>query len=180
RQQFRPYIYGVDEDSLASVTGRLLQARHAWLAVAESCTGGVLSSMMTAVPGSSAYFRGSVVAYHNEVKQGVLGVPATVLERCGAVSAEVAEAMAAGVRRALGAEYGIATTGVAGPGGGSAEKPVGLVYTAVAGPQGTRVYPLQLRGSRQQIQIRASKHVLWRLWQQLAADGAGAGEESEG
>ncbi|SFU76131.1 competence/damage-inducible protein A [Alicyclobacillus macrosporangiidus] len=168
RQRFSRYIYGVDDESLPSVVGKLLRTRGETLAVAESCTGGGLSSMITGVPGSSAYYLGGVVAYHNRVKEQVLGVPAATLAEFGAVSEQTARAMAEGVRRLFGADWGMATTGIAGPDGGTPEKPVGLVYVAVAGAGGTQVYRLQLRGSREQIRLRASKQVLWRMWQALA------------
>ncbi|MCL6516233.1 competence/damage-inducible protein A [Alicyclobacillus sp.] len=168
RRRFSPYIYGVDDETLASAVGRCLTAAGQTLAVAESCTGGGLSSMITGVPGSSAYFLGGVVAYDNRVKSSVLGVPESTLTVHGAVSEETARAMAEGVRNALGSDWGLATTGIAGPGGGTPEKPVGLVYVAVAGAKETRVFRLQLRGSREQIRLRAAKQVLWRLWQALA------------
>lgn len=117
-----------------AVVGRLLERRRETLAVAESCTGGRVASRLTSVPGSSAYFLEGVVAYANAAKTRRLGVPSSLLARHGAVSAETAEAMAQGVRRSAGADWGLAVTGVAGPGGGSARKPVGLVYLGVAGP----------------------------------------------
>ncbi len=130
--------FGADGDSLASVVLAALQRRGETLAVAESCTGGGLGAALVAVPGASEVFLGGVIAYANTVKQAVLGVPAAVLERHGAVSDPVAEAMAVGVRRLTGATWAVAVTGIAGPGGGTAEKPVGLVHIAVAGPDGCR------------------------------------------
>lgn len=117
-----------------AVVGQLLERRRETLAVAESCTGGRVASRLTSVPGSSAYFLEGVVAYANAAKTRRLGVPSSLLARHGAVSAETAEAMAQGVRRSAGADWGLAVTGIAGPGGGSARKPVGLVYLGVAGP----------------------------------------------
>ena len=108
-------------------------ARGVTLATAESCTGGLVAHLITEVPGSSAYLRGGIVAYADDVKRTALGVPAEVLAAHGAVSAQVALAMADGVRHALGTDLGVAVTGVAGPGGGSEAKPVGLVYVAIAG-----------------------------------------------
>ncbi|MCL4465079.1 MAG: CinA family protein [Chloroflexi bacterium] len=113
-----------------------LAARGLTLAVAESCTGGLLGDTVTNVPGSSRVFLGGVLAYADQVKQNVLGVPREALAQHGAVSAQVALAMARGARRALGADLAVATTGVAGPSGGTPAKPVGLVYVAVAGPWG--------------------------------------------
>ena len=128
--------FGADEDSLAAVVLRLLRERGQTLAVAESCTGGGLGAALAAVPGASDGFLGGVIAYANPVKQALLGVPAELLEAHGAVSDPVALAMAEGARRCTGADWALAITGVAGPGGGSDEKPVGLVHLAVAGPDG--------------------------------------------
>jgi len=129
--------YGADEDSLAGVVGQGLQRRGETLGVAESCTGGLLGAMITAVPGSSRYFQGGVVSYANAVKEKLLGVPAEMLATQGAVSAAVAQAMAVGVRERLGSTWGVSITGIAGPGGGSEAKPVGLVYVGLAGAEGT-------------------------------------------
>lgn len=122
--------------TLAADIGRLLNGRHATLATAESCTGGYIAHCITGVAGSSAYFLGGVVSYANSVKVGLLDVPADVLAREGAVSQAVVEAMAVGACRRLGSDYAVATSGVAGPGGGTPEKPVGMVWMAVAGPDG--------------------------------------------
>jgi nicotinamide-nucleotide amidase len=163
RRKFAPYIYGVDEDTLPAVALRVLAERKSSLAVAESCTGGLVQAMLTDVPGCSQVFMGGVVAYDNAVKESLLGVSAATLREHGAVSGETVREMAEGVRDRLGATFGIATTGIAGPGGGTPEKPVGLVYIAVAGPDKTEVYRLVLSGSREQIRIRAAKQLLWRL-----------------
>ncbi|MGI6181483.1 MAG: competence/damage-inducible protein A [Agathobaculum sp.] len=124
-------VYGVDVDSLEQVVGDGLRQRGLTLAVAESCTGGLLSKRITDVPGCSDYYLGGVCSYANEVKMGVLGVQKETLDTAGAVSPEVAGQMAAGVAKALGADVGVGITGVAGPGGGTEEKPVGLVYISV-------------------------------------------------
>ena len=129
--------YGCDDDSLAAVVLAALRQRGQTLAVAESCTGGGLGGALAAVPGASDVFLGGVIAYANSVKQQLLGVPAGDLAAHGAVSDPVALAMAEGARRATGADWAIAVTGVAGPGGGSADKPVGLVHIAIAGPAGS-------------------------------------------
>ena len=123
---------GLEPTSLEEAVGRLLTERGATVGVAESCTGGSVAARLTSVAGASGWVRGGVVAYSNEVKIGVLGVEAELIERYGAVSEEVVRAMARGAVRALGADYGIATSGVAGPTGGSAEKPVGTVCLGVA------------------------------------------------
>jgi nicotinamide-nucleotide amidase len=127
------YIYGYDEDKLAGVIGRLLAEKNQTLAIGESCTGGYLSHLITSIPGSSVYFKGSVTAYANEVKQDLLGVRKETLVQFGAVSKQVAEEMAAGIKKHLKVDYAIATTGIAGPGGGTPEKPVGTVWIAIAG-----------------------------------------------
>ena len=128
--------FGADDDSLASVVLEQLRRRGQTLAVAESCTGGGLGAALAAVPGASEVWLGGVIAYANAVKQQLLGVPAGLLEQHGAVSDPVAQAMAQGARRITGADWALAITGVAGPGGGSEAKPVGLVHIAVAGPDG--------------------------------------------
>ena len=117
---------------MESVVGRLLRERGETLATAESCTGGLIAEKLTAIAGSSEYFLGGVVAYANEAKQALLGVPKALLEEHGAVSEPVARAMAEGARTRFDADIGIATTGISGPGGGTDEKPVGLVYVALS------------------------------------------------
>jgi len=124
------YVYGFGVDSLEGVIGQLLNKNNLTLATAESCTGGYLAHMITSVPGSSRYFKGSVIAYSNEVKIAQLGVSAEDLKQHGAVSEEVAKAMAEGVRKELNADIAIATTGIAGPDGGTVKKPVGTVWIA--------------------------------------------------
>lgn len=124
--------YGADDDTLASVIGRLLQTTDATLAVAESCTGGGLGEMITAIPGSSRYFWGGIISYDNSVKVGQLGVDPNTLTQYGAVSHAVAQQMAAGVRSRLGTTWGLSITGIAGPDGGTLDKPVGLVYIGLA------------------------------------------------
>jgi PncC family amidohydrolase len=128
-----------DENVLEAVVGRLLKQRGLTLAVAESCTGGLVSHRITDVPGSSVYYQGSVTSYSNEVKERVLRVKRDTLERYGAVSEQAAREMAQGVRDVLHADVGLAVTGVAGPDGGTPEKPVGLVYIALAAPGGVWV-----------------------------------------
>jgi len=125
------------------------------VSVAESCTGGLLAGILTSVPGSSAVFMGGVVAYDNAVKQSMLGVKVEVLQRDGAVSETTAEAMALGVRKKLNTTFAMATTGIAGPSGGSRNKPVGLVYIAVAGPQGHQVQRHVFSGDRAVIRRKA-------------------------
>jgi nicotinamide-nucleotide amidase len=157
--------FGVDEASLASVVLDQLRRRGQTLAVAESCTGGGLGAALAAVPGASDVLLGGVIAYANSVKEGLLGVPAALLEAHGAVSDPVAHAMAEGARRATGADWALAITGVAGPGGGSPEKPVGLVHIAVAGPAGCSSEGVRFGASRGRswIQTLAAGEALNRL-----------------
>ena len=129
-------IYGEDEESLAMVIGKLLRARKKTLCTAESCTGGNIAHMITGVPGSSDYFTGSVVAYSNRVKTQLLGVDKTAIESDGAVSESVVKRMAEGARRLLDTDYSVATTGIAGPSGGTDYKPVGTIWIAVATDSG--------------------------------------------
>lgn len=131
-------IFGEGEETLPQVVGRMLKERGATLSLAESCTGGYLSHLITSVAGSSAYYIGGVVSYANAVKMEELGIPSDMLELNGAVSKPVVEQMATGVRQALRTEWSIALSGVAGPDGGTPEKPVGTVWMAVAGPDGVR------------------------------------------
>lgn len=149
------WFYGYDDATLAGAVGDALTARGWTVAVAESCTAGELGAEITSVAGSSGWFVGGVLAYSNRVKESLLGVPAATLERLGAVSFETARLMAAGVRRALGADVGCAITGIAGPGGGSAEKPVGRVWCAVETPDGLFVTRLDHPGGRADIRRRA-------------------------
>ncbi len=143
----------------ASVGGTLVAA--GWtLATAESCTGGLIGHLVTNVPGSSNYYRMGVVAYSNEAKVRVLGVPEDLIARHGAVSEPVVRAMAEGVRSLAGADVAVAVSGVAGPGGGTPQKPVGTVWMAVAGPQGTRAVLRRLAGDRERIKRAAAWHAL--------------------
>ncbi|MDH5609001.1 MAG: competence/damage-inducible protein A [Cyclobacteriaceae bacterium] len=143
------YIYGYDDDEIEAVIGKRLLAHKHTLATAESCTGGYLSSLLTRVPGSSAYFKGSVIAYSNEIKQNELGVPATTLESFGAVSEQVVIAMAEGIRKKYGTDTALATSGIAGPGGGTEEKPVGTVWIAYSDAHRTVARKLQFSTDRQ-------------------------------
>lgn len=154
------HIYGFNDETLAEVTGRLLREKGKTLAVAESCTGGYISHLITLVPGSSDYFLGSVTAYSNEVKEKILGVERKILEQFGAVSEQVAKQMALGVKQALGADYAVATTGIAGPAGGSEEKPVGTVWIAVTGENKTLAFKSVFGDNRERNIIRSSQTAL--------------------
>ncbi len=156
-------VYGRGFTSLTAELGRLLRAQGRSLGLAESCTGGLVSELVTSVSGSSAYFQGSIVSYSNTVKQSVLGVPLSVLEAEGAVSESVVCAMAEGARRTLGADVALSLSGIAGPTGGTADKPVGLVHWAVSDEQGTYAFQRVFRGDRAQVQRRAALSGLWSL-----------------
>jgi len=153
-------VYSAKGETLEQIVGYYLQMRNATLAVAESCTGGLIAERITNVPGSSRYFLGGAVVYSNELKTKFAGVPAGVIAKRGAVSSEVAAALAEGIRDRTGATIGLAVTGVAGPGGGTPEKPVGLVYLAVAGEHGTEVVERKFPGDRQRIRSFAAQHAL--------------------
>jgi len=160
------YVFSRDERSTAELVVDLLRDRGLTLATAESCTGGLVAARVTDVPGSSDVFLGSIVAYANEVKEARLGVPAELLAEHGAVSAETAAAMAAGARAALGADVAVSVTGVAGPGGGTDEKPVGLVFLHATGPDGELARRLDFPGDRETIRLRAAVaalHLVRRL-----------------
>jgi nicotinamide-nucleotide amidase len=154
------HLFGGDERSIAEIVLELGRERGMTIAAAESCTGGLVSARLTAIPGASAVFVGGVVSYADAVKESALGVPHEVLERHGAVSAEAAKAMADGVRERLGADVGVAVTGVAGPDGGTPEKPVGLVFVHASGPDGENARRLDLPGDREMIRGRATATAL--------------------
>ncbi|RDV81299.1 competence/damage-inducible protein A [Ammonifex thiophilus] len=147
-ERVKDYVFAYDEEQIEEVVGRLLRDRGFTIGVAESCTGGLLGGRLTDVPGSSDYFLGGVIAYANEVKEQVLGVPLEVLRTVGAVSSQTAQAMAEGVKRLLGTTLGVGITGIAGPGGATPQKPVGLVYIALATPEGTEVKRFEFPGHR--------------------------------
>jgi nicotinamide-nucleotide amidase len=162
-ERLEPWLFGRDERRVEELVISLAAARGLRLATAESCTGGMVAARLTDVPGSSASFVGGVVAYADEVKRGELDVSGEVLAEHGAVSAEVAGAMAEGARRRLGADVAVSVTGIAGPGGGTPEKPVGLVYLHAAGPDGSLARVLDLPGEREQVRIRATVTALHLL-----------------
>jgi competence/damage-inducible protein CinA-like protein len=145
------YLVSARGESLEQVVAQLLTENHATIAVAESCTGGLLAERLTSVPGSSAYFLGGVVCYSNELKASMAGVPPELIESKGAVSAEVALALASGIRKRTGATLGLGVTGIAGPGGATPEKPVGLVHIAIADERSAQETVIQLPGDRERI-----------------------------
>jgi nicotinamide-nucleotide amidase len=161
------YIYAEGETSLAETVGRLLKIRGETVAVAESCTGGLLGGAFTDVAGSSAWFEGGIISYSNAVKENELGVSHDVLQTHGAVSEEAARAMAEGVRHRLSSTWGIGITGVAGPDGGTEEKPVGTVWISVSGPRETMVRRFTFGTDRTSNRARSVGAALAMLWKQL-------------
>ena len=159
KSRVEAYAYGEDDADLAAVVLEQCRALGYKLAVAESCTGGLLGERLTNIPGSSNVFLGGVIAYHNDVKLDLLGVRTEDLEEYGAVSEEVALQMASGVREKLGADVGVSVTGIAGPGGGTAEKPVGLVWIAVHA-SGVKARRFHVGGDRAEIRQRAAQAAL--------------------
>lgn len=141
-------LYSDRDDTLEACIGRMLSAHGKTVSAAESCTGGVISSLFTSVPGSSEYYLGSVTSYANTVKTGILGVPADIISEHGAVSSECVAKMAEGVRAITGSDFSVATSGIAGPGGGSDSKPVGTVWIGVSSQMGTQTFRMQFRGDR--------------------------------
>lgn len=159
-------VYAFEDLSISDVVGALLKRKKKTLSVAESCSGGVLSSMITQTPGASDYFVGSIITYANRIKED-LGVPRALLARHGAVSKEVAKSLAVNIRAKFKTSYGLSITGVAGPSGGSTKKPVGLVYIGIATPNSVKTSKYVFWGDRQQIQIKAAKKALEILWRQI-------------
>lgn len=154
------YVYGVDADSLEQVVGQLLLEKGMTLSVAESCTGGLLSKRITDLPGASAYYKGGVCSYANEVKIHLLGVSEQTLDTLGAVSPEVAEQMAAGVARCMDTDIGVGITGIAGPDGGSAQKPVGLVYISVWSREKQQTREIRVSLGRDRVRNHAASTAL--------------------
>jgi nicotinamide-nucleotide amidase len=154
------HIFGRDEETLEEVVGRKLTAARKTVAVAESCTGGLISGRFTDIPGSSVYFKGAIIAYSNEIKTSVLGVKSSTIKKFGAVSRQTAGEMAAGVMRLTGASFGLSVTGIAGPSGSTKDKPIGLVYISLAGPRGSACREFRFRGDRNAIRSKASQAAL--------------------
>jgi nicotinamide-nucleotide amidase len=162
-------LYGSDDETLAGVVGRLLAARGATVAVAESCTGGLLGAAFTEVPGSSTWFRGGIIGYADDLKSSLAGVPEALLRAHGAVSETVARALADGARAACSTDFGLGVTGVAGPGGGTADKPVGTVHLALSDGGAGRSVKLDWPGDRELIRRRAVTVALDLLRRRLLA-----------
>jgi nicotinamide-nucleotide amidase len=159
-EELGEFVFSDNGDSLEQIVGYYLQMRNATLAVAESCTGGLLADRLTSVSGSSRYFLGGAVVYSNALKTDFAEVPLTLIQKHGAVSREVAVALAEGIRRRCSTTFGIGITGIAGPTGGTAEKPVGLVFHALASESGTEVIERNFPGDRKRIRWFASQQAL--------------------
>jgi nicotinamide-nucleotide amidase len=159
-EELGDFVFSDNGDSLEQIVGYFLQMRGATLAVAESCTGGLVAERITSVSGSSRYFAGGAVVYSNELKTKFADVPAELIEAHGAVSREVAAALAEGIRKRCGTTLGVGVTGVAGPAGGTPEKPVGLVFLALASERGTEVVERNMPGDRERIRWFASQQAL--------------------
>jgi nicotinamide-nucleotide amidase len=153
-------IFGFDKETMAEVIGRMLKSKGKKLAVAESCTGGFISHLITSIPGSSHFFNGSVTAYSNQIKENVLGVDGSVISKFGAVSEQVAKEMAIGAKRVLNSDYAVATTGIAGPAGGTDDKPVGTVWIAIAGKNRVFAKKFVFGNNRERNIIRSSQTAL--------------------
>lgn len=160
RERLGDAVYGVDGQEMAEVIGALLKQRRLRLAVAESCTGGLIGSRITEIAGSSDYFDRAAVVYSNDSKTAMLGVPKELIEKHGAVSSEVAAAMAQGIQQASRTDIGVAATGIAGPGNDSEEKPVGLVYIGLATSDGVKTSEFRFLGTRAQIRLKTSQMAL--------------------
>ncbi|MDH4197061.1 MAG: nicotinamide-nucleotide amidohydrolase family protein, partial [Candidatus Aminicenantes bacterium] len=167
RRKLGPYIYSRHGETLEEVVAGLLTTKRQTLACAESCSGGLLAHRLTNIPGSSAYFLAGMIAYSNAAKTDLLGVPARLILKHGAVSAPVARAMAVGARRRVNATYGLGVTGIAGPAGGTATKPVGLVYISLAGPGGTELRKGLFFGGRNEVKFQSSQRALDMLRRRL-------------
>jgi len=159
-EEFGDCVFSDNGDSMEQIVGYYLQMRNATLAVAESCTGGLLAERITSVSGSSRYFVGGAVVYSNQLKTALADVPAELIEKHGAVSREVAAALAEGIRRRSGATLGLSVTGIAGPNGGTDAKPVGLVFHALASDTGTEVVERKFPGDRKHIRLFASQQAM--------------------
>jgi nicotinamide-nucleotide amidase len=160
RKRIGQGIYGVDGESFPSAVAKALRSQEATLAIAESCTGGLAGELVTTEPGASAFFRGSVVSYADEIKTGVLGVKPETLASFGSVSEPVAREMAEGAKRVLGSTVAVAVTGIAGPGGATPDKPVGTVCFAACGPGTTRTTTKLFAGNRERVRMAAAYYAL--------------------
>ena len=180
RAVLAPWLYSEGEERMEEVVGKLLASRSLTLAVAESCTGGLVAHRLTEVPGSSIYVDRGIVSYSNRAKQQLLGVRSLTLKQYGAVSLQVAHAMAKGIRKRSRVDVGLSLTGIAGPSGGSLEKPVGMVCMAIDGPYGTEARQFQFWGNRSEIKFRSSQAGLDFVRRYLLDRGGKKGDPAHG
>jgi len=162
------YIYGEDGETIQEAIGKQLTSNKQTLSLAESCTGGYISHFITSVPGSSVYFKGSVIAYSNDVKESILKLKPETLRDYGAVSEETVKEMAEGIRQKFNTDYAVATSGVAGPGGGTADKPVGTIWVAIADRNKTIAKKLTILKDRMSNIKYSSVSALVLLWQRIS------------
>jgi nicotinamide-nucleotide amidase len=167
RSKVGKYVYGINQEELEEIVGKLMTERKLTLAVAESCTGGLIADKITDVSGSSNYFQQGLVTYSNQSKVEILGVQSLLLEQHGAVSKEVAEAMAAGIRRVAQTDIGISTTGIAGPTGGTSTKPIGIVWIGYSDADATLALRFQFGQGRRRVKERAAQAALELLRRKL-------------
>jgi nicotinamide-nucleotide amidase len=179
RKALGNYVFGIDDDTLAGSTARLLSTAGLTLSLAESCTGGLIAQLLTDQPGASAFLERSIVSYANSAKKDCLKVDQEILDRHGAVSPECAEAMANGVKTTSGTDISLAVTGIAGPDGGTADKPVGTVYLAMISPHEQRVERFNFSGNREQVRLRTACTALDWLRRQAMAQLSGGLLEDE-
>jgi nicotinamide-nucleotide amidase len=165
--RIRPHVYAFNNTAIEEVVGELLRKQRLTLSTAESCTGGSIADRLTDVPGSSDYFQGGAIAYSNELKKSLLGVTEAVLRKFGAVSSEAVIQMAKGAQEHFGSDCALATSGIAGPGGGSEAKPVGLVYVGLATPKKTEAAEFHFIGTRRMIKVQTAVHALDLLRRRL-------------
>jgi PncC family amidohydrolase len=170
-------VYGFNHSRIEEVIGELLRQQHLTLCTAESCTGGLVGDLLTDVPGSSDYYKGGVVTYSNELKRSLLGVTETTLRKFGAVSAETVSQMASGARERFASDYALAISGIAGPGGGTEAKPVGLVHVGVAGPKKLSTAEFRFAGTRRMIKEQSAARALDFLRRNLLDEPQGAGPQ---
>jgi nicotinamide-nucleotide amidase len=163
-------LYSEEDDTLEACIGRMLSASGRTVSAAESCTGGLISSLFTSVSGASEYYLGSVTSYANSIKTGVLGVPEEIIIKHGAVSGECVAAMADGVRNLTGSDFSVATSGIAGPGGGSDDKPVGLVWIGISSAKGTETHRMVFKGDRKRNIERFAANALNLLRIKIASE----------
>jgi nicotinamide-nucleotide amidase len=167
QKRFGKFCYSFDGESIEEAVGAALLSKGESLAIAESCTGGAIAAKMTRVPGASRYFTGAAIPYSNLSKEMILSIPRRLIDKKGAVSVEVAERMANGIRKCSAADIGLSVTGIAGPTGGSREKPVGLVYIGLSTAQKTNVTRHRLYGGRDAIMEQSSRIALATVWHHL-------------